>query len=156
MDTLDDLVQRFIEKNAEEHAVINELDQKLEEIIQGQENKVKETALKLMPIMELIAEKGYRFKNPNSSWTSGKGPILKWDGENLLYIFSIEKKHPITVNIDNEEIRAISYRNLLREVEFSQIMDSLLRVLNHHDDLKKEYQESIDAMEAELREYDSI
>jgi len=50
----------------------------------------------------------------------------------------------------------ISYDKLLREVEFTQIMENLLSVLTFTDSIKKQYQNTINQFETELTKYENL
>lgn len=141
----------------EDASLLDKLELKQKELIVEQEEKTRQTAIKLMPVMQLIASMGYRFKGKDTDYMSSRGPILKHDlRANRLYIFSLERKGPITVDLRDNEVKPITYRKLLEEVEFTQVMDSLLMTLQFNDDLIELYEKSNSELEAQLKKFDDI
>ncbi|MED1042630.1 hypothetical protein S2E19_06027 [Bacillus mycoides] len=126
----------------------------IEGLLEQQENKVRETATILLPVMRKIKSNMFYFISQDEKWRTRKGPILKYNGsENSLYIFSVEKEGPIIWNLDTEKEIVISYDKLLKEVEFNTVMESLLSVVSYTENLKEKYQGIIDNLETELVKY---
>ncbi|MFS0688967.1 hypothetical protein AB1K89_06975 [Sporosarcina sp. 179-K 8C2 HS] len=157
MNKLDDLVKGFIERSEGDATLLKELEIKQHELVTKQEEKARQTAMKLIPAMELIASMGYRFKGKDTNYMSSRGPVLYHDSRNnMLYVFSVENKGPITVNLYDNEVKRTTYRKLLEIVDFTQVMDSLLMVLHLNDDVKESYKKSNAKLEDELNKYDDI
>jgi hypothetical protein len=156
MTRLQEIVKDLMETIDEEFVVINSLQSTRDLVIEKQEEKIRETALTLLPVMERIREKGYYFRGKDTTYVSAKGPILKHDSrEGLLYIFSVAEKLPITLDLHDEEVKFLSYRKLLKAVDFSTVMENLLLVLSHHQYVQGEIQQSIDELEEELADYEN-
>lgn len=157
MNKLDEFVGKLMETIDEEFILINSLNSTHSELVKKQEEKIRYTAIKLLPLMEKIQSKGYRFSGNKTEYQSSRGPVLKHDSrENILYVFSVEDKKPIAVNLYNNDVKNLTYRMLLEQVDFTSIMEGLLLVLTHHNYIKKNYQVLIDELEAELAKFEDI
>lgn len=157
MSKLEKLVQDFIIQYETDREKVSSLVKNLDELIKKQEDKVRKTAITLLPAMELISNKGYRFRGTDSKYFSGRGPVLKHDSkENKLYVFSVKDKCPHIVDLYNGESSRITYRKLLENANFETVMDSLLLVLNFNDQIVDEYASENTALENQLKKYDEI
>ncbi|MFC8563077.1 hypothetical protein [Peribacillus frigoritolerans] len=154
MTDLQNTVQRLMESFDDEINTIESLVQKQRELAEKQEEKVRETAFALLPLMEKIKDEQHYFIGNETDYRSTRGPILKHDkNENMLYIFSVQKQQPISLNLYDQEEKPLSYRKLLEAVEFPLIMKGLLITLTHLENLKKRYQENNEELDAELERF---
>lgn len=114
-------------------------------------------ALKLLPVMQVIKDRNYFFHGKNTDYRSARGPVLHYDnGEHMLYVFSVEEQGPCVVNLYDNSVKKLSYRKLVEDVDFLEIMEGLLLVLEHYKHLKEQYQSSINGLESELKTYEDI
>lgn len=154
MENLNEHVNKVMEGIDEEYHRINSLQQQVDELYQKSSEKIYKTAEALKPLMEKIRENRHYFRGVDTTYISKRGPVLKHDTkEDELYLFDVEKMAPITVNLYNDEVKVISYRKLLDEVKFTNIMDSLLLVMEHHNAAQQEYEKAIADMEEQLNQY---
>ncbi|MCU5596776.1 MULTISPECIES: hypothetical protein [Bacillus] len=160
MDNLNTMVEKLLNEIDEDFHSIEKYNKKQVEVLEKQEKKIKETATTLLPIMRKIKSNMYFFtaKENNLIARTRRGPILKFDNiEDLLYVFSVDSEMPMIVDLNNEDnAKYISYDKLLREVEFTQIMENLLSVLTFTDSIKKQYQNTINQFETELNKYENL
>ncbi|MBO1628295.1 hypothetical protein [Bacillus arachidis] len=160
MDNLNTMVEKLLNEIDEDFRSIEKYNKKQSEVLDKQEKKIKETATTLLPIMRKIKSNMYFFtaKENNLIARTRRGPILKFDNiEDLLYVFSVDSEMPMIVDLNNEDnVKYISYDKLLREVEFTQIMENLLSVLTFTDSIKKQYQNTINQFETELTKYENL
>ncbi|MGZ0131876.1 hypothetical protein ACXKZH_07130 [Priestia megaterium] len=156
MNQLDTKVKQIEEVLDEEYIYIDSLGKTHQALMEKQEDKVRKTALKLLPVMKKIHSQHRYFAGVDTNYQSGRGPVFKHDtSEDQLYVFSVEDECPLLVDLYNKDNnKYISYRKLLQEVDFSVVMDSLLLVLEHHEKLKRGYQKAIDEMKAALNKYE--
>ncbi|MEH7381773.1 hypothetical protein V7138_15020 [Bacillus sp. JJ1533] len=159
LEKLEVVVKELMDNIEEEYVLVSSLAQSHRAIVDKQEEKIRDTVRKLFPVMHVIKQKGYMFKGKDTDYMSARGPVLYHDTrESELYVFDVEQGMPVIVDLYNpkEKPKNITFRKLLEDVPFPQIMDSLLLVLTHHRFLQKDYQESIDELEAELNAYENI
>ncbi|PEO16788.1 hypothetical protein [Bacillus wiedmannii] len=154
MDKLKAVVEDLLKEIDTDLQGIKEYIRTAEGLLEKQENKVRETATTLLPVMRKIQSNNFNFKTQDEHWVSRTGPILKYDdSENLLYIFSIKEEGPMIFDIETKKEALISYDKLLKEVEFNTVMESLLSVVSYTERLQKKYQVLIDKLETELVKY---
>ncbi|PEB56230.1 hypothetical protein CON65_15840 [Bacillus pseudomycoides] len=157
MDKLNTVVEDLLKEIDTDFRVIKTYIKTVEGLLEQQENKVRETATTLLPVMRKIQSNMFNFISQDERWVTRKGPILKYnDSKNSLYIFSIENEGPIILNLDTERETIISYDKLLKEVEFNTVMESLLSVVSYTGALHKKYQGIIDKRETELVKYRNL
>ncbi|TKH81144.1 hypothetical protein FC686_07435 [Bacillus cereus] len=154
MDKLNTVVEDLLKEIDTDLQGIKAYIRTAEGLLEKQENKVRETATTLLPVMRKIQSNMFNFTSQDGRWVTRKGPILKYnDRENSLYIFSIEDEGPIILNLDTNKEALISYDKLLKEVEFDTVMESLLSVVSYTEKLQKKYQGIIEKLETELVKY---
>ncbi|PEM52994.1 hypothetical protein [Bacillus toyonensis] len=154
MDKLNTVVEDLLKEIDTDLQGVKEYIRTVEGLLEKQENKVRETATTLLPVMRKIQSNNFNFKTQDERWLSRTGPILKYDdSENSLYIFSIKEEGPIIVNMDTKKEAIISYDKLIKEVGFNTVMESLLSVVSYTERLQKKYQGIIDKLETELVKY---
>lgn len=157
LDKLNDAVENLLNEIDAELRVIKTYTETVGKLLEQQENKVRETATALLPVMQKIHSSMFYFISQDERWRTRKGPILKYDGsKNSLYIFSVEKEGPIIWDLDTEKELVISYDKLLREVEFNTVMENLLSVVSYTGSLHKKYQSIIDKLETDLVKYRNL
>ncbi|MCL9634645.1 hypothetical protein L2095_07865 [Bacillus zanthoxyli] len=158
MNQLDTKVKQLEETLDEEYVLIKSLGDTHQDLMEKQAEKLRETAMKLMPIMKKICNQKRYFSGIDTDYHNSRGPVFKHDGsENKLYVFSVKDERPLIIDLfDEKNNMYITYRKLLQEVDFSVAMDSLLLVLDHHEKLKRAYQNAIDEMESALSKYEDV
>ncbi|PEF90652.1 hypothetical protein [Bacillus cereus] len=154
MDKLNTVVEDLLKEIDTDLQGVKEYIRTVEGLLEKQENKVRETATTLLPVMRKIQSNNFNFMTQDERWVSRTGPILKYDdSENSLYIFSIKEEGPIILNMDTKKEAIISYDKLIKEVGFNTVMESLLSVVSYTERLQKKYQGIIDKLETELVKY---
>lgn len=154
LDKLNTVVEDLLKEIDTDLQGVKEYIRTVEGLLEKQENKVRETATTLLPVMRKIQSNNFNFKTQDERWVSRTGPILKYDdSENSLYIFSIKEEGPIILNMDTKKEAIISYDKLIKEVGFNTVMESLLSVVSYTERLQKKYQGIIDKLETELVKY---
>ncbi|PFC23511.1 hypothetical protein CN264_19080 [Bacillus cereus] len=163
MENLDLRIQQVMDTIKEEEIKVASLRETRNNLIAQQEEKIKEVAIKLLPVMQTIRNMGYRFHADGIDYMSKKGAILGFDKyEDELYVFDIEHQLPCIVDVrnlsnsSNNPVNYIGYSELLSAFDFPEIMDNLLSVLDHYQDVQKEYQNTINKLEDELNDYENV
>lgn len=157
LDKLNIAVDELLSEMDKEFNVIKTYGETVNKLLEQQENKVRETVTTLLPVIRKIQSNMFYFFSQDQKYRTRKGPILKYDGsENSLYIISVEHEGPIIWNLNTDKEAIISYDKLLKEVEFTTVMEALLSVLSFTSSLHKQYQSIIDKLETELVGYQNI
>lgn len=154
MESLNERVQKTLEIADEEYHRLGVLQQQRADAFSKLTEKLHETAKSLEPVMKKVRENHFKFRGVGNDYVSSRGPVLGHDKqENILYIFEVDRMMPITVDLYDDEVKGTTYRKLVEKFDFSNMMDSLLLVLEHHDYIRNELENTITAMESELLKY---
>jgi hypothetical protein len=108
-----------------------------------------ELAMKVMPVIDHLKEKGHNFYNEEFDFSALNGPVIGRD-DNFAYIYEGRGYLVTKYNYYNKESKPILLENFFASNSFKSAMDALLSVTKIQNRLIKQLQEEIDKKETEL------
>ncbi|WP_142383493.1 hypothetical protein [Bacillus sp. T33-2] len=154
MSELDGLVKGLMERIDQEYEKVASLQSEYRSLYDQQAQELEQAAQRLLPVMTYIKNNGYRFNDKLSNTFSNMGPVFRYEpGTNTLFIYHIDHQTPAAINLTNQQVTLFSYLDLLGVVDFETAMKSLLLTLTYHEELQKDYQEGIDRLESQLKQF---
>lgn len=159
VENLDTRIQQVIDMSVEEERKINSLRENKDNLLSQQAQKIEEVALKLLPLMHTIKDMGYKFHVKDINYVSRRGPVIGFkDYEDELFVFDVANQFPCVIKVSERDQPSnnVNYHGLLKEFEFTQIMNNLLSILDHYQDIQEHYQEVITKLETDLNKYENV
>ncbi len=147
--------EKLLVKLKSDDEIFNKLQEQYNKIIEEQEVLFKKYLNKLMPCIEFIHSKRYRFIHPSIKYVSSKGPILGYNSKNnFLYVYDIKTKYPRKINMYNtDEMDFVSYKEIFELEGFENALQGLLYVPQIYEKLIKEIKQEIEINKELLNKY---